>query len=324
MFMLVLAYIAARSEETQGTARLFETISAPRKTLAAFAGGAVLLAGGMVWSINWAPMQANLTLINALSPKSPEEGVDTTLAIFARALAYDTFGNQEIREQLAQGAVGAANSDLPAEQKQKLFTFATDEMKKQEASAPEDARFPFFLGIIYGAYGQMSESEKHLERALELSPTKQVIKFQLAALKEQLGDKEGELELLKSAHEDAPGFSEPRIMYAAFLIEMGQDAQADELIKPLLESGMAADQRLINAYLRHNRIDKIAELWESKVRVMPTDAQARFALAASYYAAGNKAKTIEVLEQAAKDMPDIAVQATSYIEQVKNGTIQTQ
>ncbi len=324
-FIFVLAYIAGRSEAMKGTPRLFGGVSAPRNTLAAFAGGVVLLAGGMVWAINWAPIQANWTLIQALTPKSPEQGgVDKTIELFKQSLAYDTFGNQEIREQLAQGSMSAAGADLTAEQKQQLFTLATDEMKKQEVSAPEDARFPFFLGILYGAYGQPQEAHIHLERALELSPTKQTIKFQLAAVKAQLGDTQAALELLKSAHEEAPDFPEPRIMYAAMLVEMGQDAQADAVIKPLIDSGVAADQRLINVYLARNRFDKIAELWASKARAMPNDPQARFALAASYYAAGNKAKTIEVLERAGKDIPAIAAQTSSYIEQVKAGTIKIQ
>ncbi len=321
MFILVIGYISVRAGENSGYPRILPRAALPRNAIAVCAGCAVLLSAGTVWAVNWKPIQANLALIAALQPKSAEQGgLDATIEAFKHAIAYDSFGNQEIREQLAQGVAGAGGSSLGAEEKQSLYTLASDEMKKQFESAPQDARFPFFLAILAQSFGYADEAQKYYEKALELSPNKQPIQFQLASNLLQRGNVNRAIEVLKAAHEAAPQFDEPRIMYASVLVSTSQDALAEEIIKPLLEKGTAADQRLIGAYLQRKRFDKIAELWASKVRIAPTDQQARMALAASYFSAGDRQKAIETLEQAAKDMPVIAEQVQTLIQQIKDGT----
>lgn len=323
LFIFVLSFIAVRATNAAGTPHLFEGKALSRKALTPLAIGAVAVAGLTIWCVNWNAIAANKTLIQALTPRPPEQGgITATMDVFRKALAYDSFGNQDIREQLAQGTAGAAESGLTAEEKSALYTLAKSEMEKQAASAPEDARFPFFLGILTGAFGEQDVALQHLEHALTLTPTKQTIKFQLAYAYLNKGEETRAFELLKSAHESAPQFPEPRILYTAMLVTKGQDELADELIKPLLETGAAADQRLINAYLQRQEFGRIAEIWASRVRTNPTDPQPRFALAASYHAAGDKQKAIEVLEQAAVDIPSTAPQATALIQQIKEGTAQ--
>ena len=323
LFVFILGFIAVRATNAVGASHILEGKALSRKALAPLACSAVVLAGVMIWSINWNAIAANRTLIQALTPRSPEQGgITTMMDFFKKALAYDSLGNQEIREQLVQGTAGVAGSTLTAEEKSALFTLAKEEMQKQVASAPEDARFPFFLGILTSAFGDLDTAVQYHEQALALSPMKQTIKFQLAFALIQQGQESRALELLKSAHESAPQFAEPRIVYASILIAMQQDALADEIVQPLLEKGEAADQRLINAYLQRKQFNKIADIWASRMRVIPDDPQPRFALAASYHAAGEKQKAIEVLEQAARDIPSIASQVTTLIQQIKDGTAQ--
>lgn len=324
MLIMVLAYIAVRSSEARGSARVAPGITLPRAVFPVLAGIALIVAPLTVWAVNWDPYMANKTLIQALTPRSPEDGgLAKTMDIFREALAYDSFGNQEIREQLAQGTTQAANAGISPEQKKELFDLAYGEMKKQAESAPLDARFQFFLAILAGAYGQTELSGQHIDKAVELSPAKQAMLFQQAFNSVARGDKARALEILKKAYELAPEFREARIMYVAFLIEQQEDERADAVVAPLIAAG-DTDQRLLNAYLARKQFGKMTEIWEARVRTVPQDAQARFALAASYHAAGQKQKSIEALEQAGKDFPEIASQAQNLIKQIKDGTIPMQ
>lgn len=324
LFIFVLGFIAVRAANAVGASHLFESKALPRTALMPLTIGAVALSGLMIWSVNWNAIAASRTLIQALTPRSAEQGgLAATMDLFKKTIAYDSFGTQEVREQLIQGTVGVpANSTLSAEEKAALFALAKEEMQKQADSAPLDARFPFFLGILMDVFGERESSIQYLEQALALTPAKQQIKFQLAFALIKKGEETRAIELLKSAYESAPQFTEPAVLYATVLVTTGQDAQADEVMRPVLERGEGADQRLISAYIQGKQFDKIAKIWEARIRVMPNDPQPRFALAASYHAMGDKKKAIEALEQAAKDIPAVAPQAESLIQQIKDGTIQ--
>jgi tetratricopeptide (TPR) repeat protein len=256
-------------------------------------------------------------LIQAISPHGD---LSQNLAFFKQAASYQAPGLQEVREQLAQAASQIASSkEVPAELKQQMFALGVDEMVKQSNASPLDARFPLFLGIMFSSYGDMANAQKALSRAHELSPTKQGILFQQAAVAEAQGDNVTTLQLLKTAFDLAPEYRDARLYYAAALIRAKQDAQADLILAPLIDSGNAADPRVAAAYASRNMYDKIAVLWTAHVAKNPDDMQGYFTLAAAYSAAGNKQQAIATLEAAVQQNPAIASQAEEFIKQIRSG-----
>lgn len=316
-FIFTLGFIAYRVADARNAPAIIEKALA-WKFLPATAVVAVLALWGVAWSVNAAPLTQNRALIAALQQQGSP---DASIAAFAKAVEYGSVGTQEAREQLVQIAARAAgNGNLAPEAKGKLFELAEKEMQAQIASAPLDARFPLFLGLLYASYGQHDKAKAALEQARALSPKKQAIILQLAMNANARGKADEALNYLKEAYELEPKYLDARMVYAAALIQSGNEKMAEELLAPLMGTAEVADQRVIAAYAARKNYAAVGALWESKAKANPQDVQARLSVAASYFAAGNKAKAIETLEQIAKDIPAVAQQAQALIQEVKNGT----
>lgn len=322
LFVSVLGFVAARSAEARGSLPLPSTGGLPRAALPLLTLGVILLGGVSVWAINGAGLSANQALIRAVSPQTD---LSVNLTTFKQALAIDPpFGKQEIREHLAQGASQIASSSASPELKQQFLDLAATEMTKQASEVPLEARFPLFLGVLLDAYHQYPQAQQALTRAIQLSPKKQGILFELGSNALAQGDTTRALSYFKEAYDAAPGYDEARSMYAALAIQQGQFTLADELVTPLIEKDAAYNSRVVNAYAAAKRFDKIIPIMSAHADKNPTDGQARFSLAAAYYASGDKTHAISVLQQAAKDIPSIADQVRGFISSIENGTAKVQ
>ena len=318
LFTTVLAYIAFCASENAGSKRLWGgTIAGGGTALPFTAIGAVILVWAGAWFVNADALAQNRTLLMAIAP---QQNISQNLAYFKQAASYQAPGLQEVREQLAQAASQlASNKDIASDVKQQFFTLAVEQMVAQSNVSPLDARFPLFLGILFDSYGDYANGQKALERAHELSPTKQSILFQQAANAEARGDVASEIRLLKTAFDLAPEYKDARLYYAAVLIRYGHDTDAQQVLAPLIPTGAAADARIAAAYASRGAYDKIAELWEAHVKAQPTDMQGYFTLAAAYHAAGKSLKAIEALQRAEAQDPSITPQAENFIAQIRSG-----
>ena len=325
LFVLTLAYIMWRRSSMPGLqgAAPIPLPSISPKSLPVVAACAVVLVWGAAWYVNARPLSANRTLLMALQPQ--QEGLQKNLEYFKESISSGTFGAQEAREQLAQAAVQIIRVEsVPIEVRQNFLDAAAQEMSLQSQESPLDARFPLFLGALLNVAGEYEKAIAVLERAHELSPGKQTILFELAAGTAARGDITGALAVYKKAFDLAPEFLEARIYYAAAAIRAQQDALANEILAPIMESGGAADTRIAAAYASRGRFDKIAEVWEARVKANPTDAQAYFTLAAAYYQTKNSARAIAVLQDVGSKIPAVKEQADELIQQIRSGTAKIQ
>lgn len=320
LFASVLAYIAWRSSENSRAIALPQvpTMLLPVAVLVALA-----LVWAAIWFVNIRPIAQNRALITALRPH--KEGLSKNFEYLKKSISYGSFGTQEAREQLIQSAVQILRLDgVSQEIKKDFVNTAAAEMALQAASSPLDARFPLFLGALLGAVGDIDNASKALRRAHELSPGKQSIIFELASVRMAGGDEAGALALYKQAYELAPEYLDARLLYAAAAIRAGNDVLGNELLAPVVESGAAADPRIAAAYVARKRYDKIIEIWEARVKASPTESQPYFTLAAAYFATGNSAKAIGVLEAAGRAIPSAKAQADALIGQIRSGTAKIQ
>jgi cytochrome c-type biogenesis protein CcmH/NrfG len=296
----------------------------PMSLLPVVAALAVVAGLGTMYAVNWNAYQANLTLLSAVSPQT---SLQTNLDDFEKAISYGSFGTQEAREQLVQGALSlAGNSQVPAATQKALFDAAAKEMNLQVAASPLDARFPFFLGALYGAYGDTADAQTYLQQALKLSPDKQSIRFQLAINMLSQGQNDQALALLKETYELDTDDTDALVFYAMAAIRDNQDALADQLVAKLTALGLSGDQRIIGSYVARKQYGKIAEIWAAYLTAHPGNTQAEFGLAAAYFANGEIAKATAQLQSIADTNPDAnaKAQALDLIKQIKAGTLKLQ
>ena len=319
LFATVLGYIVWRASAASGSPLIVERKIVSERTLPAFAVAGVIFVWALAWWVNSAALSQNRTLISAISQQS---SISENLAYFEQAAAIGSYGTQEAREQLVQGASQiAAASNVDSATKQQFFNLASEQMTLQEKVSPLDARFPLFLGILQFSYGDYADAATSLEKAHELSPNKQTILFQIAANQQAQGDKAGALQTLKSAFELETDDKDARITYAAAAISMGQLALADQVLAPIIPTGDAADTRILSAYATLKRFDKLIPIWEAHVKAAPNDLQGYFTLAAIYYQAGNSSQAIAELQSAEKVSSSVTAQAEDLIQQIRAGTL---
>src|SRR3989344_1923037 len=256
LFGLVIAYIAWRRAESTGAPRIWGT-SLPAPSLPVVAVVAALaLWGASAW-INGAALAQNRLLIKAISPHT--EGISKNLEYIKKAIAEGSVGTQEAREQLVQMATKVAGiSGVNLQTKQEFYDLAVAEIKLQQEASPLDARPALFLGLLHDSFGNYAAGAEALQRAHELSPTKQSILYEMARNAQVRGDIAGMMGYFKTAYELETSNVQARILYAAGALSIKNDALANELLAPIIPTGEAADARITGAYLAQKRYDKIA------------------------------------------------------------------
>lgn len=318
-FVSLLAYIIVRSQLLETKDNRTGPISP--KMLPIVSAVMVFVLSGTLWFVNANMISANRTLISAISPQTG--GPNKNLEIFKEALAYPRAGTQEIREQLSQATMGLLGTEgVSNELKQEFVMLAMQEMQKQSEEGPLNARAPFFLGILLDRAGAYPDARTALDRARELSPKKQGILFEMGLNASARNANDESLAFFKEAYELEPEYQEARVYYAAALIRLSKDAEADELLAPLIEAGTLSDQRIASAYAARNRFDKIITIWNAYTTKNPENTDSRFLLAGAYYSGGDSAGAIKTLEALARDIPAAAAQANALIAQIKSGKVQ--
>ena len=263
------------------------------------------------------PIQTGRTLISAIS--GHPQGVSGNIAAFKKALAYNNFGAQEIREQLLQFASRAAGSGASGELQQEIFTLAKSEMQKQIDSVPEDARHYLFMGSFLNRFRQYDEAMTYIKKADELSPNKPSIFFEIAGNYINQGKFEDAFAISKKAYDMAPASLDAKIIYAIASIYAGKMDTANQVIKQVYGDGVPDDDRLLKAFYDTKNFPPIIAVWEKRVAGSPQNASYRLALAAAYLAGGNRSSAVLMIQKAIELDPKIKEQGEYYIKEIKAG-----
>jgi len=210
--------------------------------------------GFTLWWMNIRPIKANLILIKSISGQEysvKEKKVvaltaEQTLEYFKKSLAFGTFADPEIREQLLSVAQNVAlSSNAKDETKLAYLNFALDEMTKQASSTPDDARYQVFTGSFLNNLGRSDLALPFLEKSKELSPNKQTIAFQLIQCYLNLDERIKARDEAKRVYELDKSFEQPKMLYVSTLILTGDE---DEALK-LLGGVKSSDESITRAYI---------------------------------------------------------------------------
>ncbi len=318
-FYAIAGYIAFASspEENRPVA------SSASQPISGVAYDSLLAASGIVFLltlfyVNIRPMQTSATLLNAL--RSFSEGKSDSLDYFKKALSYNTSGSVEAREQLAQLALQASEKKTFDEGTRKEFVeLARTEMAKQANDVPLDARYALFEGIVLTHTGSLDEGIGYLERALELSPKKQTIIFELVNAYAAKRNYQKAFDYAKMAFELDPAFDEARNVYAVSALYLGNEKLSEEILAGNPAGVSIPDSRFIQAYIDLKRYDKIIEIWKAHIKADPNNAQYHVSLAATYLTTGQRSLAVEEIRTAIRLNPSFKDQGEFYIKEIQAG-----
>lgn len=291
----------------------------------------------MVYFVNIPSLNASSLLIKSFQTPDAEQ----RLAVFERSLKEGSFANQEIREQLVRAAQLVIQSqELPVEIKKanpklsdqevmtradgirkKYIALAESELNKQIQETPNDVRILVFQSSFYRVIGKPKEAVEILERAVELSPEKQQVLFELALAQMQMGDMVSSKEVLKNAFELETKNEQARMLYASSAIYTDDSALLNELITPEYKNAYMMNDSILRALSDKKKYAELTDLMKLRIEKNPSDLQLYVSLAYVHYQSNKVDDAVRILEDAIKMFPEFKKQGGQYIEQIKAGTI---
>ncbi|MDZ4226276.1 MAG: O-antigen ligase family protein [Patescibacteria group bacterium] len=324
-FFLILAF--AYSLSRQELPRfMFLTKPASDAAVAVVAPIAAVVILGGAWMLNGDGIARAQTLISAITQTDPTGATKDpaqNLEDFKKTLELGTLGYQEVVEQLFQFASNqvAPSTNLNPEVKQEFYTLTRNAGENLLTQRPDDARLELFMGIFLNQFGQHDEALQYLHKALEHSPGKQHILFQIGITYIQTGNTAQALPVLKEAYDLAPDYQTASIYYATGLLYAGQKGAADEVLKERFGTVLHDDPTLLQVYASMGQYDRLIAIWAAKVEKDPTNVDLLLKLANAYFTAGDKAGSIKTLRQIATLRPSMANQVENLISQIESGTL---
>jgi len=274
-----------------------------------------------LYAVNAKGILAGVNLINSLGQH--EAGLQTNLAFSKKALAYDSFGQQEVREQLISMSNRLAPLDVDLGLKQEYFDLATTEMEKQIMEAPNDARTEFFVAALYANYNNRSIAEIHFERARELSPNKQSILLEVGRNKLNSSKYEEAIKIFKEASELDDGYKHGYVMYAISALLSGNVKLADEILLErfgtVLYSTGDTDDRLLGVYLQIGLRDRVLDIVKARAQSKPNDLNAQLQVVAAYVEMNNISQGILEVERLIIQFEEFKEQGEEIIRELRAG-----
>jgi O-antigen ligase len=221
MFFTTLAYVHSRSVERDENKPAFRVltgfVSDKEYQNYILIPAIVLLTAIGIYLVNIPSISANQTLISALRLTQSGRVMDG-LAVFKLALAHKSMGDSEIREQL----ISLTPSVLKAEGvdqgiKKEFLTLTINEIENQISRVPDDARYYILLGSLLNNIGNPDQALPYINKAIELSPLKQAMRFELINSLFMLGRKDEALVEAKRAYELDTRYEQAKAIYEAVL-----------------------------------------------------------------------------------------------------------
>jgi len=251
LYITMLAYIHQRVGVSY---KSLEALKISRETIShVVAPIAALLLVVIMYSINVPAMRAGATLIDAFHAPS----ADARMFTFKKALQENTFGNQEIREQLIQNALVLYQSpSVSNEAKQRLAYLVDEEIRKQVAEKPGDARVHMLAVPFYRVIGEPEIALQHLDRAGELSPEKQQVYIDRGLTYLQYGAVGEARTELKRAFDAEPDYPSARVYYALVLAVSGEREALSALAETDSDKNiLRGNETLVGALIEGGMLD---------------------------------------------------------------------
>lgn len=274
----------------------------------------------VLYVANVKPYRANTTLIQALST---QEGLQKNLEYFEKALAYNSMGTSEAREQLTQIAARVVSSPAIAEADKSAFDVLVRREMTKETSEKESARAELLFGSYLKISGAFDDAIAHLTRAVELSPGKQAMRMELGSAYLSKGDIATALPIMKEAYDLAPKNEIARDAYALALVYAGDRKTASELLTPIYGMPAAPTDEFARAYAARNDFTTVVLIWQKRIadaKAAGADsAQYHVSLAAAYMGAGQRAKAVAELRTAIELDSAFKEQGEYYIQEIQAG-----
>lgn len=211
---------------------------------------------------------------------------------FKKALSYGNYMDAEIRQRLVDYSSEAASSgQLSREEETEFYQYVIDELKKNIKDSPRDVKNYLYLQNVLNRLGDseriLQEARAAGTRALELSPTRPQIYYELGQTEFTAKNFEAGLEYFRRAIALNPEPKESHINYLLAGIIAGREDIAAQELKILTEDlgyplGIPEYQAMARAYFSGGNKQKGIEYYRKALELDPENPDMYARIAAAY------------------------------------------
>lgn len=279
----------------------------------------VLIAG--IW-LHLYPIRESKALIQALQVYQYQGGMDQVIGFFRHALSYNTFGNTEVREQILNIGHGVpGNNRFKPEEQKKFIEFSIEELTKEISRPAKDVKHLLFLGSILnrslGANPEYPQlAQRSLEEAFHLSPTKQLVAFELAQYYALVGNGDRSTEVLYKTWKGDPSFQEAGINLWIMAILAKKVDIINEVSRSIKFEKLGEDSlyRIGQAYQRTEQYEGALPIYAELVRISPKNPKYHATYAALLVNSGRIKEAKVEAETAGRLDPEFKKEANKFIK----------
>lgn len=269
LFFSLLAYLHSRN----ATVPVWQGNLSPSKVNAIAAPIVIILLLSTLYFVNWKPLLANASLIDALKAMQTPGQLGTAPLYFERAHELSTFGRKEILEQTASNAATYLSAnDVPLEERNAFYAFVQTALKTQAEKSVGDTKFLLAAGSLLSITGANQDAITILEQAKINSPKKQQVYFELGSAYVHNTEPAKALEVFRAAYELAPNYQESKVIYLIGAIYAGDRALESELKGEVGEQTFIFDNRIFSAYYENQRLADAISIIERRKILDPENA----------------------------------------------------
>ncbi len=324
-FFSLLAFIHARA--TENLPRPAASFAGHREVHTGFITPVIVfIALFTLYQVNIPDIRAAYFLLEAR--KTLSEDPLKNIEYFERALAENTFAKQEIREQLVLTAWQIVEmKNAPDDLKNRFLDRVRTEMGEQMEAVPHDARFPALLAGLYKHVGDLyqhsafyDEAVRLYERALVLSPGKQVFLVELGNTHIAKGEAEKGFAYIERVYTDRPYDMEMKHLYVVAATYAGKDDIVHKIYSTETKE-FRVDPRMFEAYYRKGRWADAAEVGEMLIFYFPKNVDYHVRLAAPYLNLGRIGEAKAEIRKAMELNPSFRAQGERLLDDIDTGKI---
>ncbi len=313
IFFSLLAYVHGRTVH-QGLWERLTTREVSKDTFT-YVVLPIALVGlvGIVYFVNIPAITTSKNIIRAISPQ--EGGPSKNLEFFKKAFASDSFGSSEALEQLVPATAQVLQSQVDNTIKQDFYALTTQEIEKKLKQTPRDARYLLFAGSFYNRNGQYDQAIVYLTKAVEYSPKKPTMYFELGTSYLGKRDYQKAFEIFEKGYNLEPRFQDADVVYTIGAMYAGKVDIAKKMLVSLGPKAIS-DDRIARTFLDLKDYDTVIRIINTRIQNDPTNPQHKLTLAGVYAAIGQKQQAIVIIQDLIKNYPDFKTQGESYIKEL--------
>lgn len=314
-YVMLAAVLAVAHTGVMRPIKKVETLPEATAKQAPTAAAVILvLSLGGLWVINAAGIHGGQEVIKGLRANND---LAVNVQHFNKALASDTFALQEVREQFIGFAAQVSRfENIPQEVRAELLVRANEEMNKEIASTPDDARLRLMLAQGYEAQGNLAASLAEIEAALALSPQKQAIIIQRGIELWKMGRKPEAFAAFSAAYELDQSFGEVAVYVAAGHIINGRSADGEALLMSHFGTNVVDRDILRFAYFEAKDFSGLIDIARAKVVAQGGAPATRFELAQALTLAGRLAEARAEIQAVMAEHPETAAEGANLLVQL--------